>query len=66
MSIKGLWGKKITCDKPIFKFEKIFSNFESKIKNPGSKLKLTLLSGHDTDLWPLYDNLNISTSTCIE
>ena len=50
----------------IFKFGKIFSNFESKIKNPGSKLKLTLLSGHDTDLWPLYDNLNISTSTCIE
>ena len=49
-----------------YKFDKIISMFDSRIKNPNQSLKWTLLSGHDLDIVPLYNDLNFSSSQCIE
>ena len=40
--------------------------FDSRIKNSGQALKWTFLSAHDLDLAPMYTDLNLSTSQCIE
>ena len=49
-----------------YKFDKIIGMFDSRIKNPGQSLKWTFLSGHDLDIVPLYNDLNLSSSQCIE
>ena len=49
-----------------YKFDKILTMFDNRIKNPNLPLKWTFLSGHDSDIIPLYNNLNLSTSKCIE
>lgn len=40
--------------------------FDSRIKNPNQDLKWTFLSGHDLDIVPLYTDLNLSSSRCVE
>ena len=49
-----------------YKLEKILNVFDGRIKNPNQELKWTFLSGHDLDIVPLYTDLNMSTSNCIE
>lgn len=48
------------------RFVKILSMFDSRIKNPNQALKWTFLSGHDLDIVPMYNDLNLSSSNCIE
>lgn len=48
------------------RFTKILNVFDSRIKNPNQALKWTFLSGHDLDMVPMYYDLNLSTSQCIE
>lgn len=48
------------------RFTKILNVFDSRIKNPNQALKWTFLSGHDLDMVPMYNDLNLSTSQCIE
>lgn len=48
------------------RFTKIMNVFDGRIKNPNQALKWTFLSGHDLDMVPMYYDLNLSTSKCIE
>jgi hypothetical protein len=47
------------------RFVKIINMFDGRIKNPNDALKWTFLSGHDLDMVPIYNDLNLSTSKCI-
>ena len=50
-----------------YKLEKILSMFDGRINNPNNQqIKWTFLSGHDLDIIPLFNDLNISSSACIE
>lgn len=48
------------------KLIKIMSMFDSRIKNAGQALKWTMISAHDVDLCSLYNDLNLSSSRCVE
>lgn len=48
------------------KLKWMLAAFDKKISAPNSSLKWTLLGGHDTDIYPLLIDLNISSSSCIE
>lgn len=66
------WYKQLTFVKDLAKavnrnrLLKIFSVFDSRIKNPDQSLKWTFLSGHDLDIVPMFNDLNLSSSQCIE
>jgi hypothetical protein len=66
------WYKQFTYIKDLAKavnrdrFAKILSVFDTRIKTPNSLMKWTFLSGHDTDIIPAYNDLNFSSSKCIE
>ena len=66
------WYKQFTFIKDLAKavnrdrLVKIISMFDSRIKNPTQSLKWTFLSGHDLDMVPLYTDLNLSSSKCVE
>ena len=66
------WYKQFTFVRDLAKavnrerFVKILSVFDSRIKNPNQALKWTFLSGHDLDIVPMYNDLNLSSSKCIE
>lgn len=47
------------------KFQRLISAFDAKIANSSSLLKWVFLSGHDTEIYPSLNVLNISSSTCI-
>lgn len=47
------------------RLKKIINSFDNRIKNKKYKLKWTFLSGHDIDIVPMYNDLNISSSNCI-
>jgi hypothetical protein len=48
------------------RFVKIISAFDNRIKSPNSVMKWTFLSGHDLDMVAAYNDLNLSSSQCIE
>lgn len=48
------------------KFQKLISTFDSKIANGSTLLRWVFLSGHDTEIYPSLNVLNISSSSCIE
>ena len=48
------------------RFTKIMNVFDGRIKNPNQALKWTFLFVHDLDMVPMYYDLNLSTSKCIE
>jgi lysosomal acid phosphatase len=48
------------------RFVKILSVFDNRLKNPNSSMKWTFLSGHDLDMVATYNDLNLSSSQCIE
>ena len=52
--------------KNLYKLRKVIDTFNSRIKSPNSTMRLTLLSAHDVDLFPLFNDLNFSSSLCIE
>lgn len=58
--------KDLAKAKNIYKFETIMNIFNARIKNPASKLRMTLLSTHKPDIYPLLTDLNFSSFTCIE
>lgn len=66
------WYKQFTFVRDLAKavnkdrLNKIINMFDSRLKNPNQTLKWTFLSGHDLDMVPLYNDLNLSTSKCIE
>jgi hypothetical protein len=66
------WYKQLTFVKDLAKainrdrFVKIINMFDGRIKNPNLPLKWTFLSGHDLDMVPMYNDLNLSSSKCIE
>lgn len=66
------WYKQLTFVKDLAKavnrdrLVKILSVFDGRIKNEGQALKWTFLSGHDLDMVPIYNDLNLSSSSCIE
>ena len=60
------WGYDLAKAANKYKFDKIIQMFDGRIKNAGQALKWTFLSGHDLDLVPLYNDLNLSSSQCIE
>mgnify|MGYP001315030872 CR=1 FL=1 len=66
------WYKQFTFVKDLAKavnkdrLVKIMNMFDSRIKNPNQAMKWTFLSGHDLDMVPLYNDLNMSSSQCIE
>jgi hypothetical protein len=47
-------------------FQKMISNIDNKLKNISSRQKLSLFSGHDTNVSPTLTFLNISSFECIE
>jgi hypothetical protein len=47
-------------------FQKILGDFDAKLLDSSSDRKLTILSGHDTNIVPVLVYLNISSSSCIE
>ena len=49
-----------------YKLQKVLDMFDGRIKNPNQEIRWTALSGHDFDLIPLFTDLNISSSACIE
>lgn len=48
------------------KLNKILSVFDKRISTPNWLLKMTVLSGHDTDLFPMQLVMNLSSSACTE
>lgn len=48
------------------KFEKIISMFDSRVRSSSQPMKWTFLSAHDSDMAPMYLNLNLTSSTCVE
>jgi hypothetical protein len=44
----------------------ILQVFDNRISSPNNLLKLTVLSGHDTDITPMLLALNFTSSRCIE
>ena len=40
--------------------------FDGRVKNANQAIKWTFLSGHDLDIVPLFTDLNMSSSQCIE
>lgn len=66
------WYKQFTFVKDLAKacnrdrFIKIIGMFEGRIKNPKQAIKFTFLSGHDLDMVPMYNDLNLSSSRCVE
>jgi hypothetical protein len=66
------WYKQFTFVRDLAKavnrdrFAKIISLFDGRISNPNSLLKMTFLSGHDLDMVATYNDLNLSSSQCIE
>lgn len=65
------WYKQFTFVRDLAKacnkdrLTKIINMFDGRIKNPNETLKWTFLSGHDLDMVPLYNDLNLSSSKCI-
>ena len=49
-----------------YRFDKIIGDFDARIKNPTQQFKWTFLSAHDLDIVPMYNDLNLSSSQCIE
>lgn len=66
------WYKQFTFVKDLAKavnrdrFVKIINMFDGRISNPNSPLKMTFLSAHDLDIVATYNDLNLSSSQCIE
>lgn len=66
------WYKQLTFVKDLAKavnknrLVKIINMFDSRLKSPNQTLKWTFLSGHDLDIVPLFNDLNLSSSQCIE
>lgn len=66
------WYKQFTFVKDLAKavnrdrLVKILGVFDSRLKNPTQSLKWSFLSGHDLDMVPMYNDLNLSSSACIE
>jgi hypothetical protein len=48
------------------KINKILTVFDRRISSPNNLLKLTVLSGHDSDISPMLLAMNFSSSACIE
>jgi hypothetical protein len=48
------------------KFQRMISAFDAKIGNSSGLLRWVFLSGHDTEIYPSLNVLNISSSSCIE
>lgn len=59
-------AKDLAKAKNLYKFQTIMNLFNNRIKTPSTKLRMTLLSAHDTDLLPLYTDLNASSFACVE
>ena len=49
-----------------YKLQKVLDMFDGRSKNPNQEIRWTALSGHDLDIIPLFTELNISSSACIE
>lgn len=48
------------------KLSKILSVFDTRISSPNTLRKATILSAHDTDVFPMLAAMNFSSHTCIE
>ena len=48
------------------KFQHVLSVFDSRIANSSALLRWSFMSGHDTEIYPSLNLLNISSSSCIE
>lgn len=48
------------------KLNKILAVFDKRIQPPHWQLKLTVLSGHDTDIFPMLLVMNLTSHTCTE
>jgi hypothetical protein len=48
------------------KLKHILQRFDGRIANSSNLLKWSFMSGHDTEMYPMLNLLNISSSTCIE
>lgn len=49
-----------------YKLEKILSMFDGRIKSSSQSIKWTFLSGHDLEIVPMFTDLNLSSSQCVE
>lgn len=49
-----------------YKFQKLISLFDLRTKLPKTyAIKMTIMSGHDSDMVPLQTDLNISSAQCV-
>lgn len=66
------WYKQLVIAKDLAKamnkdrLTKILSVFDSRLSNPQQPLKWTFLSGHDSDMCAMYNDLNLTSTRCIE
>ena len=47
------------------KLSKLIADFDDRINDKNKKMKFTFISGHDVDLVPLFNTLNISSAQCL-
>jgi hypothetical protein len=59
-------GKNVSRAISTSKIDKILKVFDKRISTPNWLLKLTVLSGHDTDVLPMLLSMNFSSHTCTE
>lgn len=48
------------------KLQRVLSAFDARITNSSAQLKWSFMSGHDTEIYPSLNLLNISSSSCTE